>query len=326
MEVGPIRPPSEARSLLIRVTKNCPWNRCEFCSVFKGERFQLRTVPEVKEDILAFKRLADDIRKWAETSGHRVGDVARINGILWLEDDGVKSVFLQDSDTLVMKAGPLVEVIEFLLETFPALERVCSYARAKTLLRKKPEELRQLRTAGLSRLHIGLETGDDELLTYIQKGATADEMVLAGRKAIEAGFEVSEYVIPGLGGQERWEQHARNTARVLNAINPHFIRLRTLHLTQRTPLYKKAKRGEFHVNSVEGVLAEIKQLIEGLDVTSELVTSDFANNFFLGGIDGQLPADKPKLLKAIDQALARWRARGGSRRNPFLGGLDRDVS
>ncbi len=85
MEVGPIRPPSEARSLLIRVTKNCPWNRCEFCSVFKGERFQLRTVPEVKEDILAFKRLADDIRKWAETSGHRVGDVARINGILWLE-------------------------------------------------------------------------------------------------------------------------------------------------------------------------------------------------------------------------------------------------
>ncbi len=322
--IGPIRPPSEAYSLLIRVTKNCPWNRCEFCPVFKGERFQLRTVQEVKEDILAAKRRVEDIQRWAEEIGlvDSVGDIARHNGILWLQNDGVRSAFLQDSDSLIMKTEPLVEIVKFLCKVFPTLERVCSYARGKTVFRKKPEELGRLREAGLSRLHIGLETGDDELLAYMQKGATADEMVQAGRKAIEAGFELSEYVMPGLGGRERWEQHAKNTARVLNEINPHFIRLRTLHLIQGTPLYEKAKRGEFHVNSIEGVLIEIRRFIEGLEVTSELITSDYAFNFFVGEVDGKLPEDKENLLKSIDLALTEWRQRGEPKRNPFLGSLN----
>lgn len=325
--VGPIRPPSETYSLLIRATRNCPWKRCEFCSVFKKERFQLRAVEEVKEDIRAARTLAEDIQSWAEQIGcaDRVGDVARANGILWLQDDGVRSAFLQDSDCLVMKTEPLAEIVEFLCETFPTLERVCSYARGKTIFRKQPAELMRLRQAGLSRLHIGLETGDDELLAYVQKGATADEMVQAGRKAIEAGFEVSEYVMPGLGGRERWEQHAKNTARVLNEINPHFIRLRTLHLVQGTPLYEKAKQGEFHVHSIEGVLIEIRRFIEYLDVTSELITSDYAFNFFMGEVDGKLPEDKEKLLKSIDRALAERRLRGEPKRNPFLGNLNQPV-
>ena len=174
--VGPIRPPSEAHSLLIRATRNCPWNRCEFCSVFRGERFQLRIVEEVKEDIRAARRQVDDIQRWAEQSGHSVGEIARYEGILWLQNDEVRSAFLQDSDSLIMKVEPLAEIVAFLCETFPTLERVCSYARGKTVFRKKPQELRRLREAGLSRLHIGLETGDDELLAYVQKGATADEM------------------------------------------------------------------------------------------------------------------------------------------------------
>ena len=325
---GPIRPPSEAHSLLIRVTVNCPWNKCEFCSTFKGERFQLRTIAEVKEDILAAKGCVDDIQKCAEQVGlvASIGDIARHNGILWLENDGVRSAFLQDADSLIMKTEPLAEIVEFLCETFPTLERVCSYARGKTVLRKKPEELRRLREAGLSRLHIGLETGDDELLAYVQKGATADEMVQAGKKAIEAGFELSEYVMPGLGGRERWLQHAKNTARVLNEINPHFIRLRTLRLSQGTPLYEKAKQGEFHVNSIEGVLLETRKLIEDLEVTSELITSDFASNFFMGEVDGRLPEDKEKLLKSIDQALTEWRLRGEPKRNPFLGNLNQFVT
>ena len=321
--VGPIRPPSEAYSLLIRATKNCPWNRCQFCSVFKGQRFELRTVEEVKQDILAAKSLTDDIQRWAAQAGCGVGDVARQNGILWLQDDGVKSVFLQDSDCLIMKTEPLVEILEFLCETFPRLERVCSYARGKTVFRKKPEELRRLREAGLSRLYIGLETGDDELLSYVQKGATSDEMVQAGRKAIEAGFELSEYVMSGLGGSERWEQHAKNSASVLNKINPHFIRLRTFHLVQGTPIAEKVERGEFHMNSIEGVLIEIRRFIEALEVTSELVTSDYAPNFFMGEVDGKLPEDKEKLLHSIDEALAFWRAKGEPTRNPFLGNLKR---
>jgi hypothetical protein len=293
--------------------------------VFKGERFQLRTVEEVKEDILVARKQVDDIQRWAEQSGYGVGDMARYNGILWLQNDGVSSAFLQDSNTPIMKTEPLVEIVEFLCEVFPTLERVCSYARGKTIAKKKAEELRRLREAGLSRLHIGLETGDDELLAYVQKGATADEMVQAGRKAVEAGFELSEYVMPGLGGRERWEQHAKNTARVLNEINPHFIRLRTLHLAPGTPLYEKAERGEFQVNSIEGVLIEVRRFIEDLDVTSELITSDFAFNFFMGEVDGKLPEDKGKLLKSIDRALAQWRSRGEPKRNPFLGRLNQPV-
>ncbi|HEX9975850.1 MAG TPA: radical SAM protein [Dehalococcoidales bacterium] len=320
--LGPIRPPSEAYSLLVRVTKHCPWNRCEFCSAFKGDRFELRSVAEVKEDILAARKWVEDIKGWAEQAGCSVGEVARYNGVLWLQDDGVKSAFLQDSDTLIMKTEPLVEITAFLRETFPTLERVCSYARGKTLVKKKPEELSRLREAGLSRLHVGLETGDGELLTYIQKGATAEEMIAAGQKALAAGFELSEYVMPGLGGRERWEQHAQNSARVLNEINPHFIRLRTLHLIPGTPLSEKAKRGEFHVQTIEGVLIEIRRFIESLEVTSQLVTSDFAANFYLGEVDGQLPGDKEKLLQAVDRALAAWRARGEPKRNPFLGNLN----
>ena len=325
LSVGPIRPPSEAHSLLIRVTRNCPWNRCEFCSAFKGERFQLRTVEDVKQDVLAAKKQVETIKGWAEQTGWRARDIAGQDGIPWLEDDEVRSVFLQDSDSLIMKTEQLVDVIKFLYETFPTLERVCSYARAKTVIRKKLEELRRLREAGLSRLHIGLETGDDELLAYVQKGVTADEMVQADRKVIEAGFELSMYVMPGLGGREKWEQHAGNTARVLNEINPHFIRLRTLHLIDGTPLYEKGERGEFHANSIEGVLIEIRKLIEDLDVTSELVTSDFASNFFMGNVDGKLPEDKEKMLKSVDEALAWWRSKGEPKRSPFLRSLIRSI-
>ncbi|MDD5039258.1 MAG: radical SAM protein [Dehalococcoidales bacterium] len=325
LTIGPIRPPSEAHSLLVRVTENCPWNRCEFCSTFKGQKFQLRTVEEVKEDILILKKQMEDIQRWAEQTGNvdKIGYLARCNGILWLEDDGVRSAFLQDSDSLIIKTESLVEIVDFLCETFPTLERVCSYTRGKTLVRKKPDELKRLREAGLSRLHVGLETGDDELLVYIQKGATAEEMVQAGRKAVEAGFELSEYVMPGLGGKKRWEQHAENTARVLNRINPRFIRLRTLHLIEGTPLYEKAKRGEYQVNTIEGVLLETRRFIEDLEVTSELITSDFSSNFFMGQVDGKLPEDKGKLLEAIDRALMVWREKGEPKRNPFLGSLNR---
>jgi radical SAM superfamily enzyme YgiQ (UPF0313 family) len=324
--IGPIRPPSEAYSLLVRVTRNCPWNRCEFCSVFKGKKFQIRSTEEVKKDILVDKRAMEEVQAWAEQTGYGLGYVARQNGIFWLEDDGVKSVFIQDSDTLVMKTEPLVEILEFIRETFPTVERICTYARGKTIFKKKFEELRRLREAGLSRLHIGLETGDDELLAYIKKGATADEMIEAGKKAVKAGFEVSEYIMPGLGGRERWEQHAKNSARVLNEIDPHFIRLRTFHLINTSPMFEKAQRGEFHMQSIEGVLLEVRTFIEELDVNSELVTSDYAFNYFMGEVDGKLSLDKGKLLKSIDDALAEWRSRGEPKRNPFMGNLAGSLS
>jgi len=323
MVTGPIRPPSEGLSLLIRVTDNCPWNRCEFCSAFKQEKFRIRSAEDVKEDILTFRQVVDEITAWAKQVNAPLGQVAVANEISWIGDDGVTSAFLQDSDTLTMKTAPLVEIVAFLKQTFPTLDRICSYARGKTLWRKTPEELRQLREAGLSRLHTGLETGDDELLGYINKGATSQEMIEGGKKAMDAGFEVSMYVMPGLGGIEKSEQHARNTARVLNAVNPHFIRLRSFHVLPGTPMFEKAVRGEYHVLSISGALAEVRSLIDQLDVKSQVVTSDYAWNYFMGDIDGKLPEDKQRLLKAFSDAIDFWQRRGEPARSPFFSGTRR---
>ncbi len=304
-EVPPMRPPSEAFSLLVRATRWCPWNRCAFCGAYKGMKFELRPVEEIKQDILAMKTLADQLKEWAWRMGYgsKIREVARANGILWLENDGVKTAFLGDSNSLIMRTPELVEVIEFLYETFPTLERVTSYARAKTALKKTPEELRMLKEAGLSRLHVGLETGDDELLKYMDKGATAQEMIEAGKKIKEAGISLSEYIMPGLGGVDKWVQHAEGTARVLNEINPDFIRLRTLGVMKGTPLYERKERGEFRVQSVEGLLVEVRRLVENLDVTSQFVVSDFSANYYLEGVDGKLPEDRERMLKAIDSSL-----------------------
>ena len=306
-ELPPFRPPNEAYSLLVRATRNCSWNRCEFCSMYKGTKLEIRPVVEVNEDIRTMKMVADEITEWAWRIGYgdEVGKVARANGILWLNEGVVKSAFIADSNSIIMKADDLAEIVRFLYETFPTLERVTSYGRAKTLVKKSPEDLRLLREAGLTRLHVGLETGDDELLKYIQKGATAEEMIIGGRKAIEAGFELSEYVMPGLGGRERWQQHARGTARVLNEISPHFIRLRTLWLDPNAPLYEKHQRGEFTLQSQEGLLTEVRALIEELNVTSQFVVSDHSANYYMWGVDGRLPQDKDQMLKTVDAILQR---------------------
>jgi len=134
-------------------------------------------------------------------------------------------------------------------------------------------------------------------------------MIIGGRKAIAAGFELSEYVMPGLGGKERWEQHAVETARVLNEINPHFIRLRTLGLALNTPLYEKNQRGEFTLQSWEELVIEVRTLIQNLEVTSQLVASDFASNFYLAQIDGKLPGDKDRMLRALDDSLEKAQSR-----------------
>ncbi len=265
----PFRPPSEAQSILIRATRGCPWNKCTFCIMYKGMRFSRRPVREIKRDIVAAKSIF----------GPR------------------PTMFIGDSNSLVMKTEDLVEVLRFARKVFPGLRRITSYARAKTLLRKSLEDLLELRRAGLTRLHVGLETGDDTLLKYVNKGATASEMVDAGRKAMEAGFELTEYVILGLGGKEGYRRHARETARVLNKINPTFIRVRTLVPIPGTPLYEKVVSGEFKVSSPLDVLRETKILIENLNVTSWFL-SDHVSNYL--PVNGKLPDDKEDLINFLD--------------------------
>jgi len=306
-ELGPIRPPSEAYSLLIRVTRNCPWNRCKFCPIYKEARFGLRTVAEVKADIDRAKAIHDEIAALAGRTGGTIpqaaaayassapGDAAR-NVALWLYAGG-ENAFLQDANTLVMKTPQLVEIIKYLKETFPGVRRITSYARSQTAARKTIDELKELWEAGLSRLHIGLESGYDPVLEFMNKGVTAAEHIAGGKNVVASGISLSEYVMPGAGGQKWWREHALATARVLNEINPDFIRLRTLAIQPRMPLHKDVVSGAFVRAGDEAIVAEIKLLLENLEVTSRVVSDHMIN--LLPEIEGKLPEDKARLLAVI---------------------------
>jgi radical SAM superfamily enzyme len=206
----------------------------------------------------------------------------------------------------------LITIIRYLYEVFPSLERVTSYGRAKTVLSKKPDELRRLKEAGLTRLHLGLETGDDEVLRRVKKGATAQEMIEAGKKAKEAGFELSEYVMPGLGGKGASRQHVQGTARVLNAVDPHYIRMRSLMLTPGTPLWDEYTAGEFEPLSPYEIVAEIGALIEGLDVTSRICFDHVANPpIFRQDWEGyKFPEEKAAVVDLVERALKLARQQG----------------
>lgn len=269
----PFRPPSEANSLLLRVTRGCPWNRCTFCSMYKGMKFEKRGLEEVLEDISMARELYSD---------------------------QVRTVFIGDSNSLVVRAEELVKILKALYASFPHIERVTSYARAKTIARKPMEELKRIYEAGLNRLHVGLETGDRELLKEIDKGATPEEMVEAGKKAKEAGFEYSLYVLLGIGGEERWEQHARGSAEVLNQIDPHFIRVRTFIPQPNSHLYEALQEGRFHPASPETILKETRLLLEELRVTSQFLSDHISN---LLPLQGRLPEAKEEMIGLIDRVL-----------------------
>jgi len=316
-EQGPIRPPNEARSLLLRVTRNCPWNQCLFCPIYKGEKFSLRTAEDIKEDIRTARDMADEIKEvsWKLGESGKVTDaVIRYlfnnhhsysyqNVAMWLYY-GTGECFLQDADNLIVKTKDLVEILAFLRKTFPELTRVTTYARSRTVSGKSASELKEIRQAGLDRIHIGLESGSDRVLKFIKKGVDAKRHIDAGRKSIEAGLSLSEYIMPGLGGDALWREHAQETAKVLNQINPHFIRLRSLRVINRAPLYQKLETGEFKPLTDDQVVEEIKLFLECLDssVTSTL-TSDHIMNL-LEEVTGTLPGDKGHMLEVIKKYQA----------------------
>jgi radical SAM superfamily enzyme YgiQ (UPF0313 family) len=314
-ELGPIRPPSEAESLLIRATRNCPWNRCLFCPVYKGSKFELRPVEEILQDIEAAKAISEGIKEiaWQSGRGNRVEEVAAaLSGQLqygqcvwhvarWLALGG-KSAFLQDSNTLIMRTPELIEVIASLRKAFPSIDRVTTYGRSHTAARKSLAELKALKDAGLDRIHVGLETGYDPLLVYMEKGCTARDHVEGGRKIREAGISLCEYVMPGLGGKQMSQQHAVETARVLNEIDPHYVRLRTLHITPNMPLWPKLQEGDFELQTEDEVVAEIRVLIENLGVTSYLKSDHILN--LLMEVEGKMPEEKGKCLDIIDRYLS----------------------
>ncbi|CAB5125028.1 Radical SAM domain protein [Olavius algarvensis associated proteobacterium Delta 3] len=336
-EQGPIRPPNEARSLLLRFTRNCLWNRCMFCPVYKRRKFSLRSVEDIRADIETARIISDDITAVSVDLGYNgsVTDavISRIlntpeistsyrSVALW-RYYGTGACFLQDADNLIMKTDDLVEVLCFLRETFPEVRRVTTYTRSRTVIRKSIENLRRIREAGLDRIHIGLESGSDAVLKFMKKGVTAAQHIQAGHNALAAGMELSEYVMPGLGGKKLWRIHAEETARVLNQINPHFIRLRSLRVPKRVPLYEKLQNGSFRMQTDDHLVREIGVFISGLENITSTITSDHFMNL-LEDVSGTLPEDKQPMLDVIqgylnlsarDRMIYRIGRRGGAFRS-----------
>jgi radical SAM superfamily enzyme YgiQ (UPF0313 family) len=315
-EQGPIRPPSEAGSLLIRVTRNCPWNRCAFCTTYKGKKFSRRSLEEVKADIDAARSVVDEIREisW------RIGEAGRLTQrtlanifrdaslpdtfrsvALWMASGG-DTVFLQDANSLMLSTDSLISILNHIRQTFPEVQRVTSYARAVTLKGKSTSEYERLKEAGLSRLHVGMESGSDRVLKMIDKGARSDQIVEGGKLAVQGGLSVCLYVIPGIGGVEFSEENALESARVINAINPDFIRFRSLYVRRGTPLMKMVDDGSFHSPDEDRMVREIRMLIENLDgITSSLVSDHILN--LLEEVEGKMPEDKQRVLSIIDRYL-----------------------
>ncbi|MFN3533762.1 MAG: radical SAM protein [Desulfatiglandales bacterium] len=315
-EQGPIRPPNEAQSLLIRFTRNCPWNQCMFCPVYKKAKFSLRDLEEIKRDIRTVKDIRDEIKaiSWQlGFSGNVTDEVISYIFNRGIYSDSFRSVaiwlyygtgncFLQDADSLVMPVKDLLEALRFLRETLPEIKRVTTYSRSRTIVRRSVEDLRAIKEAGLDRVHVGLESGSDQVLKLIKKGVSQAQHIEAGLKAKEAGLELSEYVMPGLGGQDLWEEHALETAKTLNRIDPHFIRIRSLRVPKRVPLYELVKEGKFRLQTDDMVAKELRLFIENLNGINSTITSDHIMNL-LEEVEGRLPQDKEKMLNVIDRYL-----------------------
>lgn len=304
VEQGPIRPPSESNSLLIRVTRNCPWNRCTFCGLYKGESFSRRPVAHVLRDIDTVHRWVERLRRGEPLAPFGVDgneQVALLTARNWLLAGG-KSVFLQDSNSLIVNPRDLIAILNHLRASFPQIERITSYARSHTIARMAAADLAALASAGLNRIHIGLESGCDPVLARVRKGADSAMHVAAGVKVKQAGMELSEYYMPGLGGRERSRAHALESAAVLNAINPDFIRIRTLALPAHLELAREQAAGRFDKMGDRETAAELRLFLQTLAAITSRIKSDHILNLF-EEIDGVFPEDQGRMLAVIDRFL-----------------------
>jgi hypothetical protein len=276
-----IRPPTEAGSVLLRVTRGCNWNRCRFCGIYThlGQPdFEARPLAEVLQDVQAARRAyAPD----------------------------AKTCFLGDADPLIVEPGDFIQICRALHEAFPRMERITCYARSATLWLRR-ESLRDIAAAGLRRVHVGLETGSDELLRYHRKGVSQRRAIDAGRAARDAGIELSYYVLLGLGGADRADLHVRETLKVLNAVRPQFVRLRRLWVFgsedgPSCPLYADVQSGAFIPQTPQGTVREMREIIAGIEFPTEIEA--IHHNVYVR-IAGRLPDDRERILGRIDSFLA----------------------
>ncbi len=334
IEIGPMGPIGEGEALILRVNRNCPWNRCLFCPVYKGKKFGLRSVTEVKADIDATGRVRDLLEaiSWEMGLNGRIKGEA-IRELVTRHPDiygsyaagmtdpqlralqslgnmanwflhGSRRVFLQDADALITKPGDLAEVITHLRKTFPTIETVTAYARSKTCSKRTPSELQELKDAGLSWTFVGIESGCNSVLDSMKKGVTKAEHIEGSRKIMAAGIKMAAFVMPGLAGDDAnlSRKHIEETAEVLNEVRPTEVRVRSLAVIEGTPLHEKWKEREFDPPSDTVMIEELKALIEGISFDCIFETLQMTNPLF--SVRGSFSRKRESMLDMIDRYLA----------------------
>ena len=274
------RPPSEARSLIIQVTIGCSHNTCTFCHMYTGKQFRIRK----REEILA------DLEECSREFGKYV-----------------RRVFFADGDALIVKTPLLLELLAYVKDHFPNVERVTAYGTASDVLRKSEEELRALANAGLEMVYLGAESGDDEILLQIKKGQTAAELIEAGRKLKRCGIKTSVTLISGLGGPEGMEKHALGSAKLINEMNPEYAAILSLQLREDSPMAQEVLRGERRLLTADQTVEETEIFLNAIDSPGTIFRSNHASNYV--SLAGVFNDDIPEMLEQLEDAKARHRYR-----------------
>ncbi|OGW46627.1 MAG: hypothetical protein A2X57_04485 [Nitrospirae bacterium GWD2_57_8] len=264
-----IRPPSEAQSLILQYTIGCSHNLCNFCPAYKQKRFRIRSLAEMEQDIRECLPAFSTTRR----------------------------VFLADGDALHAPPSELLSLYSLLRSSFPRLQRIGMYANTRNILGKSLDELIQLREAGLGILYLGIESGDDELLTWMRKGATAAEMTEAGRKVTEAGIKLSVTVLLGIGGAGKSMEHARATGKLLSTIDPDYVGALTVMIVKGTPLYDLQQQGTFNLPSPFEILSELAEMLSHTEMTRGLFFANHASNYL--PVRVRMPAERDEAVEMI---------------------------
>ena len=267
------RPPSEAQSLIIQATIGCAHNTCVFCSMYRGKKFRVRKMEDIKADI---------------------AEGARLYGRY------VSKVFLADGDALAMATQDMVEILSFVKQQLPQVTQISSYATAQDLLEKSLDELQLMKESGLDLLYIGAESGDNQVLHSMAKGVTAEELAQAGLKAHQAGFRTSVTLISGLGSRQRLREHALESARLISQMNPEFLGFLTLMVEEQAPLFKLVQQGKFQLLEPDEVMEEMELFLQEVDSPGTVFRANHASNYV--NLRGTLNQDKERLLNQILQA------------------------
>lgn len=265
------RPPSESNSLIIQATLGCSHNKCSFCNMYKSKKFTIKSLEDIKNDINYFRQIYAHIKR----------------------------IFLADGDALIIKAEELNEILAYIKKLFPECSRITLYGSPKSILRKTPQELSDLKDLGLSMIYMGVESGNDEVLNDINKGVNSEDLIKAAKRVKDANILLSVTVIAGIGGREKSKSHAAKTGEIISSMAPDYLGVLTLMVEKETTLYNKILNKEFELLNDKEILNEIKILIEHINVKEPVVfRCNHASNYI--SLSGNLPKDKEKLFNKIN--------------------------